>query len=71
MIVVAMVSLNLPVEVFYKDFMRQQQDHPNGQPFTIGLLIFITVEPVGLVDMPLLEAVSLDFAMEYDLNFLN
>ena len=49
----------------------QQQDHPNGSPFTIGLLIFITVEPVYLADMPLPEAVSLDFAMEYDLYFLD
>ena len=41
--------------------------------FTIGLLIFITAEPVGLAarsnsDIPLLGAVSLDFSMEYGLS---
>ena len=49
-----MVSLNLLVEVSAiaaDKVLRQHQEHPNGSPFTIGLLISITVELVYLVDM--------------------
>ena len=63
-IVVAMVSLNLPVEV-------SEVAITHHSPAIIGLLIFIAGELVGLAahsnaDIPLLRAVSLDFSMEYD-----
>ena len=68
----AMVSLNLLVEVSAiaaDKVLMPHREHPNGLLFTIGLLISITVELVYLVDMLLLEVVSLNFFMEYDLYF--
>ena len=65
----AMVSLHLLVEVFVIGITWQMlhQEHPDGSPSIIGLLIFVAGAPVCLVDMLSLGVVSLDFSMEYDL----